>query len=203
MIIRKLQNIQEDASDERDKQLSIMEELTYSGYKVWFFLKTCKQDIFSFERKDCVQVFSKNVYYRGIDELISKQFLKHNNGVEYVFIPFPNIMPKDEQPVWIVYMLKFPDDTKYIGITSKELDKRCGTMGENYKNMRVYEAIEKFGWDNAERVILQTGLTEKEARLYEQLYIKEYNTTILNKGYNVVERRVSVATIKEELNLGA
>lgn len=75
---------------------------------------------------------------------------------------------------------------RYIGITG-ELDpsKRWGINGIRYKkNTRFYYAIEKYGWDNFEHIILEDGLTQIEAEELEQYYIKLYNT-ITPYGYNL------------------
>lgn len=75
---------------------------------------------------------------------------------------------------------------RYIGITG-ELDpsKRWGINGIRYKNnTRFYRAIEKYGWNNFEHIILEDGLTQIEAEELEQYYIKLYNT-ITPYGYNL------------------
>ncbi len=73
----------------------------------------------------------------------------------------------------------------YIGITMREPEKRWGTNGSNYKSSpHFYAAIQKYGWDNFEHIILFTGLTKEEACIKEQELIKEYNSTDRNFGYN-------------------
>ena len=45
----------------------------------------------------------------------------------------------------------------YIGITSKDPEKRWGHNGYNYKSSSYfYSAIQKYGWDNFEHNILFT-----------------------------------------------
>ena len=73
---------------------------------------------------------------------------------------------------------------KYIGITMQEPKRRWKSNGLGYKrNIRFYGAIQKYGWDNFEHVILKTGLSEQEAINEEVRLIKLYDTT--HKGYNV------------------
>lgn len=166
-----------------------MEDLTYSGYKMWALMYYNNEDVFTIERKDCEKYFSKNIYYRGIEELLKKGYLKkEEDKIEsYLFYPF-SCSSKEERDenIWTVYMLTFPDDTKYVGITSKEPAFRWGPEGRNYRNMTVYEPIEKWGWENVKHEILCSNLSEKEARIRERLYIEKYNTSIKGKGYNVM-----------------
>ena len=73
----------------------------------------------------------------------------------------------------------------YIGITMQEPEKRWGPNGSHYKTSpHFYSAIQKYGWDNFEHIILFTGLTKEEACLKEQELIKEYNSMDREFGYN-------------------
>lgn len=73
----------------------------------------------------------------------------------------------------------------YIGITMQEPEKRWGPNGSHYKTSPYfYSAIQKYGWDNFEHIILFTGLTKEEACLKEQELIKEYNSINREFGYN-------------------
>lgn len=70
---------------------------------------------------------------------------------------------------------------KYIGQT-KDYSKRC--QAANYKGCtKFYNAIQKYGWENFEHLILETGLTLEEANKKEQYYIQKYNTIL--EGYNL------------------
>lgn len=44
-------------------------------------------------------------------------------------------------------------------------------------------AINKYGWENFEHIILATGLTFEEANLKEKEYIEKFNS--INNGYNI------------------
>lgn len=73
----------------------------------------------------------------------------------------------------------------YVGITSKKnVIHRWGKDGNNYSTQIFSRAIEKYGWDNFEHVILFDNLDEEEAKILEQQYILEFNSLIPN-GYNM------------------
>ena len=86
---------------------------------------------------------------------------------------------------------------QYIGITKygNEPEKRW-RYGFGYKNTVFGIAIEKYGWENFEHVILKNNLTYDEASTLEKYYIKEfhtwledpecngYNTTLGGEGYS-------------------
>ena len=51
---------------------------------------------------------------------------------------------------------------KYIGITKQKPEDRWGKNGENYKESpHFYAAIQKYGWDNFEHIILKENLTKE------------------------------------------
>lgn len=77
------------------------------------------------------------------------------------------------------------DGRKYIGITSQEPNARWRN-GDGYKGSTHFKhAIDKYGWDAFEHSILQICETREEAYEYEKKYIKEYNTTDENFGFNL------------------
>lgn len=89
-----------------------------------------------------------------------------------------------------VYMHKFPNGKMYIGITSKVPKNRWqnGTGYDKKHQSAMYNAIQKYGWDNIEHIILFENLTEQEAKEKEIELIKKHNTFIHFKnsnGYNM------------------
>lgn len=88
---------------------------------------------------------------------------------------------------YYVYMhINKINNKKYIGITSRNPNVRFGKNGKGYYNSIVfYNAIQKYGWDNFEHIILFNNLTKKEAEQKEIDLIKEYNTTNRKLGYNM------------------
>jgi group I intron endonuclease len=79
----------------------------------------------------------------------------------------------------------------YIGITSRTPETRWGNNGSQYtktKNPCFYNAIQKYGWDNFEHIILFENLTEAEAKTKERELIAEYHTCVYDNpkmGYNM------------------
>ena len=75
----------------------------------------------------------------------------------------------------------------YIGM-SKNLDNRWSSNGIHYKNSkRFYNAIQKYGWDNFEKIVLEEGLSFEEACDLEIESISKYNSRDKKIGYNIAE----------------
>lgn len=83
----------------------------------------------------------------------------------------------------------------YIGITN-DIKRRWRSNGIEYKprgknsnpNGRPFwNAIQKYGWDNFEHIILFDNLSKEDAEDLEIKLIKEYNSRDKNFGYNVAE----------------
>ena len=90
-----------------------------------------------------------------------------------------------------VYVHIFPNGKKYIGITCKRPNDRW-EGGTGYKEgSPMRNAINKYGWNNIEHVILFEGLTQEEACNKEIELIAKYKTNIHrygNKyGYNMTD----------------
>ena len=85
--------------------------------------------------------------------------------------------------LYCVYKLTcIPTDEIYVGITCQKVEKRW-RKGKSYKNnKKLYAAIQKYGWDNFSKEILETGLKESEAPSRERFYIEKFNS--LHKGFN-------------------
>lgn len=75
----------------------------------------------------------------------------------------------------------------YIGQTKSEnLNRRWNTDGSGYKtNTHFWNAIQKYGWDNFNHVVLIEDLSLEEANLIEEELIKKYDSTNPKKGYNL------------------
>ena len=73
----------------------------------------------------------------------------------------------------------------YIGQTSQKPEKRWD-CGRGYKTSpKFYNAIQKYGWDNFEHIILFENLTLDKANEIEENLIKYYDSTNDNYGYNI------------------
>lgn len=84
-----------------------------------------------------------------------------------------------------VYIHIFPNNKVYIGMTCQEPKERW-KRGKAYKeNRHLYNAINKYGWDNIEHKILFDNLEKEDAELKEINLIKEYKANDNQYGYNI------------------
>lgn len=91
----------------------------------------------------------------------------------------------NKDSTYSVYLHIFPNDKKYVGITSKKPLHRWGSHGQGYKRQSlIWNAICKYGWDNITHIILYTNKTEEEAFQIEKDLIWLFNTKSPN-GYNI------------------
>ena len=73
----------------------------------------------------------------------------------------------------------------YIGKTNRSLKYRSGANGKGYKNCSTfYKAIEKYGWENFEHIVLIDKLTKEESEIFEGELIKKYRSINPQFGYN-------------------
>lgn len=76
---------------------------------------------------------------------------------------------------------------RYIGITSDDPLKRWANGRGYYRNKHFSDAIDKYGWNNFEHIILFSGLTKEEACEIERFQIQKYQTQDKTKGYNLTD----------------
>lgn len=105
-----------------------------------------------------------------------------------------NMSKKDEQNAsdiknYKVYVhINKINNKKYVGITKQSVKKRWQS-GHGYYNRNktnyFWNAIQKYGWNNFEHIILEENLTHKEANEKERYYIAVYNSNDPNYGYNL------------------
>lgn len=85
-----------------------------------------------------------------------------------------------------IYMHKNKINNKiYIGQTKQSLNSRFKN-GNGYQSCPLFfRAIEKYGWENFEHIVLEENISSLEiANEREQYWIAFYETTNKNKGYN-------------------
>ena len=87
----------------------------------------------------------------------------------------------------IIYMHRNKINNKvYIGQTIQSCQSRWKHNGNGYKTQnKFYSAIQKYGWDNFEHIILEENLTLEELNERESYWIHFYNS--IENGYNVRE----------------
>lgn len=87
---------------------------------------------------------------------------------------------------WKVYVHTFPNNKKYFGITCRDDPNIRWQNGKGYgKDGQpvMYNAIQKYGWDNVKHEILFSGLSRKEAESKERELIALYKTNCKRYGY--------------------
>ena len=91
----------------------------------------------------------------------------------------------------------------YIGQT-KNPKERWNRQGENYKGCTYfYSAIQKYGWNNFEHIIIEENISANEVDKKEEYYINLYDSRNPEKGYNIAKgghQGGSVAGEKNPLN---
>ena len=87
---------------------------------------------------------------------------------------------------YCVYVHIVPNDKRYYGITSQKPKKRWGKEGRGYKsrNIKFYNDILFYGWDNIQHIVIAKGLTKDEAEWLEEGLIRTNKTYDSNYGYN-------------------
>ena len=97
-----------------------------------------------------------------------------------------------------VYMHVAPNGKKYIGITKLDLKARWQN-GKGYKsNILFYRAINKYGWENINHILLFKNMTKEEAEKKEIELIKKLNTTNTKYGYNIEKGGNHVGKVSEK-----
>ena len=73
----------------------------------------------------------------------------------------------------------------YIGQTKQTLEQRSSN-GKAYKDCRhFWNAIQKYGWENFEHIVLIENLSLEMANIIEEYLIRKYNSTNDKIGYNL------------------
>lgn len=84
---------------------------------------------------------------------------------------------------YTVYMHISPSGKRYIGITCQKLEERWRN-GKGYQTQMFYKAIEKYGWNNIQHIVIARGLTGEEAKWLEIELIRKFDTINPKHGYN-------------------
>lgn len=86
---------------------------------------------------------------------------------------------------WLIYLHRCLINGKcYIGQTKLSLKDRWRSSGSGYNKQTVFSnAIKKYGWENFEHIILESGLTKEQANIAEIKYIMLYDS--FRNGYNM------------------
>lgn len=88
--------------------------------------------------------------------------------------------------IYNVYKHTFPNGKIYFGITSKKPEKRWGNVGNQYKKQSyMWNAIQKYGWNNIKHEIVAENLAKEEACQMEINLIAIFKTNQKEFGYNL------------------
>jgi group I intron endonuclease len=106
-----------------------------------------------------------------------------------------------EEHNYTVYMHKNKINGKvYIGITKQKPEKRWNN-GKGYNDQYFKRAVNKYGFDNFEHLILYENLTQKEAEQKEIELIKYYKSNLRKFGYNIANGGNTIGKHSKETKL--
>lgn len=89
----------------------------------------------------------------------------------------------------------------YVGITCSKPEYRWKN-GRGYKNQPyLFNAIQKYGWDNFKHEVLLCGLTQQEASMAERIFIGYWGLTQHDNGYNIEDGGVSGYVMSDETKM--
>ena len=84
-----------------------------------------------------------------------------------------------------LYVHITPTNKKYFGITSQEVENRWQHDGAGYSHQKLFwRAIQKYGWDNIQHIVLANNLSKEWACKLEQDFIRDYQSNNPKYGYN-------------------
>ncbi len=89
---------------------------------------------------------------------------------------------------------------RYVGVTSQEPEKRWNEgRGYTKRQPHMYNAIQKWGWENFEHEILFSNLSVEDASRIEQSLIDEWRLQDREYGYNAQSGGLTSATLSDEI----
>lgn len=91
-----------------------------------------------------------------------------------------------EENTYVVYVhVNKINDKKYVGLTKHGEDpNKRWRNGTHYEGTYFGRAVNKYGWNNFEHIILESNLSLEQANQKEKYYIKLYNSNNCDFGYN-------------------
>jgi len=131
-----------------------------------------------FEKTKCLMDYTLE------DGDIEEYYLKHQKRNLKVTNSDNLKVVKEETYLFKVYLLTFPNSKVYVGITSREENKRWKEGIGYADNESMYNDILKYGWLNIKKNILYKDLTFEEARDKEKELIINYKSHLKKYGYN-------------------
>ena len=86
---------------------------------------------------------------------------------------------------FLVYIHRLKSDGRvYVGQTKDSLRRRSGSDGSRYKHCpKFWNAIQRYGWDAFEHIIVKDNLSLEQANELEDQLIVQYNS--IENGFNI------------------
>lgn len=101
-----------------------------------------------------------------------------NDGNEKRWILYIHIVPE--------YISDYDHNKFYVGITGRADENLRWKNGSGYRNQKLfYRAIQKYGWNNMEHIVISRNLKQEDACTLEKIIISELHSDIPIYGYNI------------------
>lgn len=178
-------SLKEKNEKERIKRIAekgSLAEIFPDMLKKWNYEKNKDISPYDVSPKSCIKVWWKcpncgYEFFESVCYVRTSTSCRHCRGNKYV--------DSGRDGTYTVYCHLSPSGKRYIGFTGMPIKTRFGN-GKHYSRNTVFgKAIEKYGWENFEHIVLETGLTKEQASEKEIYYIKKYNTLDDKFGYNI------------------
>lgn len=143
----------------------------------------CSEITICRRRKKIFQLTKCLMEYTKEDGDIDEYYKKHQSKIKIYGEDDFKVVSNDTN-LYKIYLLTFPNDKVYIGITS-QTEKNRWKEGNGYiYNEVMYNDILKYGWENIKKNILYKDLLYDEARGKEKELIINYKSHLKKHGYN-------------------
>lgn len=138
----------------------------------------CSEMTICRKRKKIFEKTSNLMKYTKKDGEIDEYYKKHVKRIK------TKNNNQEEINGYKIYILIFPNDKVYIGMTHQE-EKNRWLDGKGYTfNERMYEDIINYGWKNISKKTIYKNLTKEEALEKEKELIIHYKSNLKKYGYN-------------------
>lgn len=170
---------------ESSKEKTIL-EMTVKGSSLKEIQKATNYSLrtINYRKKEIYNKIKCLIDYTEKDGDIEEYYTKQNQEKHKINGEEKFILTKENTGLFKVYLLTFPNEKVYVGITSQDESKRWNN-GQGYiKNEVMYNDILKYGWINIKKNILYKDLFWEEALEKEKELIINYKSHLKRYGYN-------------------
>lgn len=146
--------------------------------------KILEKCFFTKRQKEVFIGLLEGINIKGLSRMLNCSVRTINYDIKNIKGEIEKYRNGDQKKYFYIYIHIFPNGKKYIGVTENVI-RRWGRDGIPYsKNIKMYEDIIKYGWENIEHEILIKTESELEALNLESKLIKLLDLTNDKKGYN-------------------